>query len=358
MKATLESAPFKDAMKTIAVLFDAETELLVTASADAGSIAVETGNGGVYFKQTIEANVEEDGDFVIGVQHFLQMRMQSNLEMECDKRNLSFRSGTLKGTLSVSVKKDKIENQRPVNPFDAVIELPTELFKAAVTKVNFGSALPGASAGIRIQASDVLKTSTTDEFRAALFREKLAVSQDEFDVILKPSFVTTLLSRVELAAVRVGARKGIFKLETDTMEVYHPAIQRDIEDIEAWIQNGIDYNARSCLIKAETEELVRAISEAASIAVGVTSYDVHLDTLVKSDKLLFKCKTKQGSAQSSLALAESDTDKHVARLSSRYLLDMLNLVKVGELEIGFWPEFLLIRAFSGKFSAMLPTISV
>lgn len=360
MHAILEALPFRDAMKTFAVLFESDVDVLVTADKDAGAIIVEAGRGGVYLKQTIEANVQTEGEVVLSCMHFTQLRFgkDATLDLQLVDNRLAFKSGRLKGKIACSPEADDIEAQRPLEEFEAEIALPAEVFKNSVARATFTSALPNVTHGVRIQAGDMLKVSATDHFRATLYKEELAIAQDEIDILLKPAFIQTLLSRVNDYEVAIGAQKGIFKLATDTLEIYHPVIQSEPEDIEEWIEQGVDYNARKCLVSTTVEDLTQVIDEASSISVGSLGFDVHIECLIKDKKLLVRVKADHGAAQSYMRLLESDAkNKHLTKLSSRYLLEVLRLIRAGDLKVGFWDDFIMLQSNADKFTALIPTIA-
>jgi DNA polymerase III sliding clamp (beta) subunit (PCNA family) len=357
MHLILESDNFRNAMRTAAQLFGAEIDVLLTADDQTGRLYIEAGHQGVYMKASFEANVQAPGSAVVPVQHVTQLKFTEKLELLLDGTQLSFKAGRFKGSLNVGADSSKIESQRPVEEFKAKVALPAEVLKNAVSRANFGAALPGTGQGLRIQAGDELKISTTDQYRASLFKEKLAVPQPNIDVLLKPSFVQTILGRIEDFEICIGAKKGTFLIKTDSLEVYHPVIQTEPDDIEAWIAEGIDYDARKCEVKTQVEALSGAISEATSITASTNSFETHLNVMIKGPKMIIKVTADHGSAQSSLQLDESDAEKHVTKLSARYTFEILNLIKAGDLTVGFWDNFVLMTANSGKFSAIIPTIA-
>lgn len=357
MHLTLEADNFRNAMRTAAQLFGAEIDVLLTADDQAGRLYVEAGYQGVYMKASFAAEVHAPGSAVVPVQHVTQLKFTDKMELTLNGPQLSFKAGRFKGALNVGADSSKIESQRPIEEFKAKVALPAEVLKNAVSRANFGAALPGTGQGLRIQAGEDLKVSTTDHYRATLFKEKLAVPQPNLDVLLKPSFVQTILGRLEDFEICVGSRKGTFLIKTDTIEVYHPVIQTEPEDIEAWLAEGIDYNARKCEITTQVEALSEAISEATSITASSNSFETHLNIMIKGNKMVIKVTADHGTAQSSLQLDESDAEKHVTKLSARYTFEILNLVKAGDLTVGFWDNFILLTANSGKFSATIPTIA-
>lgn len=360
MKVQLNALAFLDAMKTFSIIFDGEIDVLVKADEDEGKLVLEAGRNGIYLKYRLDASIEAEGEVALSSTHFMQLRFakDATVELTSDGKRMDFKSGKLKGKIACRPAIDDIESQRPLFDIEAEIALPLEVFKNSVDRATFTSALPNTMFGVRIQAGEQLKVSTTDHFRASLFKEKLAVPQDEIDVILKPSFIQTVLNRTrDDIEASIGAKKGIFKFETDTLELYHPTIQQDPEDIEDWIDNQIDYSARKALVETTVEDLVQVIDEASSISVGSLGFDVHIDMLVKGRKLMVRVAAEHGEAQSSLALGASDATKHVTKLSSRYLLEMLRLVKAGELELGFWNDFIMLRSDAGKFTALVPTVA-
>lgn len=357
MKVTVEGEAFRDAMKTVAILFDAEAEVLATSDPTTGRLILEAGRNGVYAKQALDANVEEAGQIVIACAHFAQLSFAEQVYLESDGKHVAFRSGKFKGTVAGSADGAAIEASRIEKGFKAKVNLPTEVLRSAVSRVAFGSALPGAQAGIRIQASEHLTLSTTDGYRATIFREPLAVTQAEFDVLLQPSFLHTVLSRVKDIEVGLGVFKGTFRMKTDVLDVYHPAIQSTPDDIDGWITSNIDYDKRECIIKTTAEELSKVMREVSSIHMGAVAYDTYVDFLVKGNKAHLRCAADHGSAQTMLTLQASNVEKYMTKISSRYALEMLNLAKAGDIEISFWDSFLLITGASGKFRALIPTVA-
>jgi len=357
MKITLEGTHFRDAIRTVAALFDAEAYALLTASEEAGSLIIEAGKNGVYCRQNVEANIEEEGQIVISVAHFLRMDFSDVLTLSVSGSSVSFKSGRTKGTIVASGDADGIEAQRPNKSFKASVALPTDILRGALSRIQLGSTLPGTQMAVRIQAGENLTLSTTDQYRAAIFKEKLALAQSEFDVLMQPAFLSSVLSRVQDGETCIGAHKGTFRLKTESMDVFHPAIQSSPEDIEDWIANGIDYDSLGCTVTTTVEELVQTLREVSAIHMGAIAYDTHIDCLIKGTKAHFRCVADHGSTQTSLGLESSTAEKFATKLSSKYMLELLNLVKAGEIEIKFWDTFLLVTGMSGKFRGLIPTVA-
>lgn len=356
MKCTLEGSAFRDAMKTAAVLFDAEIEILATADSKLGKVVLEAGKNGVYCKQYVDSDVEEEGSIVLSCAHFSTLSLQDLMQFQSDGKTIEFKAGKFKGTVSGSADGGAIEAQRPDVTVKATTQLPTEVFKSAVGRVAFGSALPGAQAGIRIQAKDKLTVSTTDQYRATLYQEPLAVSQNDFDVLLQPSFLSTVLGRVQDSEVSLGASKGTFRLKTSNLDVYHPAIQSKPEDIEDWINTGIDYTTRQCLVTTTAEAFAQALREVSSIHMGALSYDTHVDCMVKGSKIHMRCTADHGSVNTSVDIT-SDCEKFLTKLSSRYTMEIMHLIKAGPISVEFWNDFILVKGLNEKFKGIIPTVA-
>lgn len=356
MKLTLEGSAFRDAVKTAAVLFEAEIDILATADSKNGKLILESGRNGVYCKQYIDADIEEDGFVVLACAHFSTLSMQERMLLQSDGKMIDFKAGKFKGTVAGSADSGAIESQRPGTVVKANTKLPTEVFKSSVGRVSFGSALPGAQLGVRIQAREKLTISTTDQYRATLYREPLAVHQKEFDVLLQPGFLNTILSRIQDPEVSIGASRGTFRIKTDSIDLYHPAIQSKPEDIEEWITNGIDYEAKKCSIITTAEEFAQALREVSSIHMGALSYDTHVDCMVKGNKVHMRCTADHGMVNTSLEV-EATTDKFLTKLSSKYTMEIMNLIKSGPIEIGFWDDFILVSGLNEKFKGLIPTVA-
>ena len=301
MKTTLEGQSFRDAIRTVAQLFDAEAYALLTADPESGRLIVEAGRNGIYCRQNIEANVEEEGQIVIAVAHFLRMDFQEILTLTVSSSKVTFKSGKMKGTVVASGDAEGIEAQRPAKSFKAPVSLPTDILRGAMSRIQMGSSLPGMQMAIRIQAGENLTLSTTDQYRAVVFKEKLAVAQKKFDILMQPAFLSSALSRVQDGETSIGAHNGTFRLKTDSLDVFHPAIQSDPEDIEDWIANGIDYDSMGCTIKTTAEEFTSALKEVSSIHTGAIAYDTHIDFLIKGNKAHLRCVADHGTAQTSLS---------------------------------------------------------
>jgi hypothetical protein len=157
--------------------------------------------------------------------------------------------------------------------------------------------------------------------------------------------------------VGLGVFKGTFRMKTDILDIYHPAIQSTPDDVDEWVTNGIDYAKRECLMQTTAEDMAKAIREVSSIHMGAVAYDTYVDMLVRADKAHLRCNADHGSAQTSLKLAGSDVEKYMTKLSSRYALEMLNLVKAGDIDVGFWNSFVLITGANDKFKALIPTVA-
>lgn len=329
----------------------------MTADEEEGELILEAGRGGVYIRSKLEANVQQPGTAVVDCAHLSQIKLGDKLSLESDSKKMKFKSGRIKGEISCRANMEDIESQRPLEEFEADIALPAEVFKNAVSRATFTSALPNTTHGVRLQAGEDLKVSATDQYRATLYHEQLAVGQDRIDILLKPSFIQTALSRMDDIQISIGAHKGIFKISTDAMEIYHPSIQLEPEDIEEWIKTGIDYESRQCLFATTAEQLTDVINEASSIVTGSLGFDTRIDCLIKGQKLMVRVNADHGQAQSSLKLESSDAEKVLIKLSSRYFLEMLRLVKAGDMEVGVWNDFVMLQSNSGKFTALIPTVA-
>ena len=357
MKLTLSGSTFRDAIKASAVLFDAEIEVLATADPKSGRLILESGRNGIYCKQNLEADVIDAGQCVLAASHFSQISFQDQVSLESDSKHVSFKSGSFKGSLSCSTNTAPIESQRPEKIFKTAVTLPLDILRYALAKVSFAGSIPGTQPGIRIQVKgDSLVLSTTDQYRATLFKESLPTHQGEFDILLSPSFLHTVLGRVNDSEVKLGADHGTFRLKSKSLDVFHPSIQTATEDIEEWISTGIDYESKKCGIKTTAEELTQAVRDVASIHIGAVAYDTYVEFLIKGNKAHLRCIADHGTAQTSLRV-DSDVDKFATKLSSKYTLEMLNLVKTGDITIDFWDEFVLIYGQSKKFCALIPTVA-
>tara|TARA_R100001079_G_C4451472_1_gene153993 strand:+ start:5225 stop:6292 length:1068 start_codon:yes stop_codon:yes gene_type:complete len=355
MEVLIDAGDFKDAMKTFSVIFEGQIDVLMTTSE--GCVVLEAGRDGSYVKHLLEASVKTEGSVVVECARFTQIRMKkdSSLHLKTKGKELAFKAGPLQGKMGCKPKMDDIEHQRPLKEFTPKTRIPTQILTEAVKKTAFVSSLPGAMNGVRIQAKDRLVISTTDHYRATLYVDDLVAPQEEIDVLLRSSFIQTLLSRIKEPEVSIGVQKGMFQLATELVTVYHPSIQSEPQDIQNWVENEIDHDAKKCQVQTTIESLVEVIDEASSITD--MSFDTHIEVLIKENKMITRVTANHGSAHSSIDLDFSNAEKHLTRLSSKYILEMLKLAKSGGVTVSFWKNFVMLNANSSKFTALLPTIA-
>ena len=357
MKAVVEAEDLTHVVKTCATLLGAEIDLLITAIPK-GFVRIEAGLNSSYVCHTLKADVEEKGKVVLPVQRLMGVPLTESVTLEQKGGDsLSFKSGAFSGSIRQGGESDVIIANRPEKRFKAKTALPTEVFKSALSRVNFRSALPGAQMGIRIQVDEDMTLSTTDQYRASIYKEELAIKQPAFDLVMQPDFLHGAVGRVRAPEVNIGVYRGVFHLSTDIMDIYHPSIQQDPEDIEDWLDNGIDYSKRECKVTLACSQFAEKIREVSSIQIGSLSYDTYFDLLVKGQKAYLRCNADHGSTKSSFSLFRSDATKTLTRMSSRYTLEMLHLIRAGDADLSFWDGFILFEGNEGKFRGLIPSVA-
>lgn len=359
MEFKVNAHQFKEVMKTFALILNPECALYVKASSD-DHISVESGGRGIYIKALIEAEVNSHGEAGVGCDRFSNIRLKKGdtLHVKASDREMKFSSGSLQGKLMCKPTEEDIVNMRPVEEFPAKIRVAADHLRHAVSSSTFVGALPTSRNGIRIQAADKLKVSTTDQYRATLFREDLAFTPvGEIDVLLNPGFIQTALARIKTPELSLGLHNGTFQISSEVLTIYYPTIQMEPQDIEGWIDSGIDPEECRCTVKTTAEDFIQVIDEASSIRTGALGFDIHFDLLIKGTKMVSRVSTPHGDALSSIDLVESDSEKHVTKLSSRYMLEMLNLIKKGPITVKFWDNYLTISALDGTYTSVVPTIA-
>jgi len=358
MKAELDSEEFSNASKACATIVGADIDLLITAI-EKGFVRIEAGLNSSYIYHTLPAKVKEGGKIVIPLQRLMGIPLHSEeIILSADtEKELTFASGSFVGKLKAGGYAESISANRPEKKFKAGASMSADLFKLALSKVNFGSAIPGAQMGIRVQTGEDLIVSTTDQYRASIYKEELAVKQDTLDVLMQPDFLQGVIGKVTYPEISIGVHRGIFHLSSGTMEVYHPSIQQEPEDIDDWMDNGIDYKKRECRITLACDQFSKRIREVSSIHAGSLAYDTYFDLLIKGQKAHLRCTSDQGSTKSTLELFRSDAKRVLTKLSSRYTLEMLNLIHAGDADVSMWDDFILFEGQGGKFRGLIPTVA-
>lgn len=357
MKAVVEAEDLTHVVKTCATLLGADIDLLFTAIPK-GFMRIEAGLNSSYVCHTLKAEVSNKGKVVIPVQRLMGVPLTGSVTLEYrGGDSLKFKSGSFSGSIRQSGQAEVIIANRPEKRFKTKTILPTEVFKNALSRVNFRSALPGAQMGVRIQVDEDMTLSTTDQYRASIYKEELAIKQPPFDLLMQPDFLHGVVGRVRAPEMSIGEYRGVFHLSTDIMDVYHPSIQQEPEDIEDWLDNGIDYSKRECRVTLACSQFAEKIREVSSIQLGSLSYDTYFDLLLKGQQAHLRCTADHGSTKSSFDLFRSDATKTLTRMSSRYTLEMLHLIRAGDADLSFWDDFILFEGNDGKFRGLIPAVA-
>jgi len=334
----------------------AEVDVLLTA-VESGFLRIEAGANSSYVYNTLPAKVAAKGRVVIPIQRLIGLPLREELKLTASSSELSFKTGSFTGTLKASSDVDRVIAQRPLKKFKPTVHVPTEVFKDALSRVSLGSSLPGAQLGVRVQVGEDLTLSTTDQYRAVIYKDELALAQTELDVLLHPDFLHGAMSKILSPEVGMGVHKGVFHLSTDTVSIYHPSIQQQPEDIEDWMDNGIDYSKKECTVTVSCDRLSKNIREVSAVQLGSLAYDTHFDLLIKGQLAHLRCKSDHGSTKSSVELFRSNATKTITKLSSKYTLEMLHLIRAGDSDISFWSDFILLEGHEGKFRGLIPTVA-
>lgn len=351
----VEAEALKKALSFVQTLIP-EHDVLITADVQGQRIIIEAGNGGFYLQQIIPSRVSEEGSvafnspFITG----LYLKGKTTFQQAADNK-LYFSSEKLNGSIEVNQEANRIISIRPDSDIDTQTHVPKSMLINAINRVNFPSSM---QEGLRIKLDSNITTSATDQFRAALYKDPLGQAAANFDVLVKPAFVIKVLSKIEEAEVWFGIKDATIKIASPSFLCFCPSIQIEPQDIEAWLK---ELPQDECLgtIKTNVETILESVKGVSSISTtsGPTSYETKLICNIAANIFEINVVTAHGSAKSSITLDESNIENLTLHLSSKYTLEILELIKSGPVTIQFWEDYILVKSIGDKCISVIPTIN-
>jgi len=356
MKLTLSSDLLKKSMASVQALLT-EHQVLLTADPENNLLVVEAGNGGLYLKQMLNAQVEEAGFVVLNSSYISTLKLVGSVELKTAAGNtLAFTSGKLSGKLETHQSCQKIIDQRPDTNIDIQVQLSKDMLSRAIAKTNFSAIMAASQEGLRIKVDENLTLSTTDQWRLSLYKDNLPMKRNTIDFLIKPEVIAAAVSKIEEQEVWLGLHKGIIKIASPSFEFYHPTIQTEPTDIEGWLKD-LDPNDKLCEVSSKTSDILELISGVSSIISG-SNQEVKITCIIQGKQLKVEVGATHGSAKGEMTLEESDADKHQVLLSCKYTLEMLSLLKDGDVKIAFYEPYIILMSGDGRCTSVVPTATV
>jgi DNA polymerase III sliding clamp (beta) subunit (PCNA family) len=355
MKLNISSDLLKKSMSAVQSLLT-EHQVFLTADADNNLLIVEAGNGGLYLKQKLQAQVSEGGSTVLNSSYISSLRLTDSVELKTFGSSLAFISGKLSGKLETHQSYQKIVDQRPSEEITVQIQISKDIFSKAVAKTNFSAIMAASQEGLRVKVDEYLTLSTTDQWRLSLYKDKLPEKKNTIDFMIKPEVLSAAINKIEDQEVWLGLSNGIIKIASPSFEFYHPTIQTEPTDIEGWL-GDLDPKDKICEISAQTADILGLITGVGSITHG-SSNEVKLACKLHGKTLKVEVGAAHGSAKGEMALEESDADNHQVTLSFKYTVEMLSLLKDGDVKIAFYEPYIILTSGDGRCTSVVPTTTV
>jgi hypothetical protein len=356
MKLTTSTEALKKAMVSVQALIS-EHQVILKADKGSNILTIEAGSDGAYLRQKIPASVTEAGEVVINSTYISSLQLAEKVELSTvNDSSMSFTSGTMSGVLQTHQAVQKIADQRPLNDIPIQIELSKDIVTKSIAKSNFNSALTQTQEGLRVKIDANIAVSITDSYRCSLYKEKLPFHKTTIDFQIKPTMLSLAVSKVEEQEVWFGLGKGLIKIASPSFEFYHPTMQSEPTDVEAWLES-IDHNTRLGEITTNVQDLIKTLSAVTSITGGPGA-DVKLICAIKGNVLHVEVAAAHGSAKADLQLIESSCDDYKVVLHSKYTTEMLSLIKDGVVNIGLYEDIIILSSGDGKCTNVVPTVSI
>jgi DNA polymerase III sliding clamp (beta) subunit (PCNA family) len=357
MRLVLSSESFKKSVSAAQSLIS-ESQILLTANSKDGTLTIEAGHSGVYLKQVISAQVHENGSIVLNGSYVSSLRISGPVELSTGKDNkLYFKTNKLSGTVESHQDSGKITSQRPDDLIENQVSLSKDTISRGVSKTNFSAIMAATQEGLRVRITDKLTVSTTDQWRLSLFKSSLPpIAKKELDFLIKPEILAAVIHKIEEPEVGFGIKDGIIKIASPSFEFYHPTIQTEPTDIEGWL-NELDPNDRIGHIKTNAEELYDLIAGVGSIN-QIKTEDPKISCTIKNGKLQVKVETVQGSAKGEMELEGSSVDNYQLTLNCKQTLEMLALIKEGELTVHIYDAYIILFSGDEQCVSVVPTVTL
>lgn len=353
MRIIISSESLKKAMSSVQSLLT-EHQVLLTADADNNLLIVEAGNSGLYLKQMLPAQVLEAGYTVLDSSYINTLKISGSVELTATKDSkLSFKAGKLSGKLETHQSSKSIVDQRPDRLIETNIHLSKDMFSRAIAKTNFSAIMSASQEGLRVKVDENLTLSTTDQWRLSLYKDNLPHKRGSIDFQIKPEVIASVVSKIEDQEVWLGLEGGIIKIASPSLEFYHPTIQTEPTDIEGWL-NELDPKDKICEIHTKTTDLIELLAGVSSVCQGITA-DLKINCTIHRKQFKVEVSAAHGSAKGDFEVDFSTAEEHKVLLSCKYTLEMLSLIKEGDIKIDFYEPYIILTSGDGRCISVVPT---
>jgi hypothetical protein len=353
MKLELESLKLKKAFQLMQSLLG---EQLVFLSAKSGKFCLEASNGSIYLKFTLpDTEIDGEGIAVINSKYVTALKLNENVRLEKISDNkLNFISGNMKGSIALSQDIKNIEYFRPTKEIPVTVKLPKSMLDNAIQKTSLANALVEASEGIKIKIDENLTVTSTDMFRSTLHKEALPFPGEPIEIMINPSLIGQIVSKITDPEIGIGIEKDTIRLSTLTIDCYAPSIQIETHDIEQFLST-LDQYENLCTTSLDVESFHKCITAVSSIITEKMESDPLLQCSLTEDFMSIKITSPHGEADSSFKLVGSTaTDPYTTNLNAKYVLEMLHLLKGGNINIQFFTDFIVVTSESGITTYVMP----
>lgn len=358
MKVTVNSSDMKQATGAVSALIP-EPQVYLYTDTSTNTLVMEAGQSGIFLKQRLPAQIEEEGELVINSTYLGNLKLGDTLHLSTESAStLNFKSGNLKGKLETHQASQSIKDQRPLEDISTPLHITKDLLVKAISKTNFSTGLVQTQEGLRVKIDSHMSLSTTDQYRIALYREEMPpVNNPSIDFVIKPATMSLAVSKIKESEVWLGLKKGTIKIASPTFEFYQPAIQTEPTDVEGWLTD-LDEDELKGVFKTTVTAMLNAVQEVTSIAgSGSVNNEIKLKCRIGGNKLVINVDTVHGDAENTLELQECDIENCEVTLHNKYTTEMLSLIKDGEVEVSLYDSFLVVRALEGRCTNVIPTMS-
>lgn len=353
------------AMKAVKKMFDKAScsdieggcqDCLVAS--DKGGALLESAGGGLYTKIVFPADVKEPGRVTINRSVLQSLRMNGDRSTFSHKpggKNLKFRNGQFAGELAVGEAFEAVEAARPVNIPDLTISMPALVAKAASKRTCLSPTIDNTVLRMKLVVDGkVMTLSCNDAFRAAAVRSRL--DEDSFgegDIEVPALFFNTVLQSIEDSRVQIGFNDTMFRIAGGGYDICHPVLQeaeKPMADVFGRFEMLKQSGNPSVAATIDASALREALASVTSVAPVGSGTDIrvemafaekangqHLTTTVRS-------KTSKGKFSVGVRGLQLADDAEPVLMSSRFLLEMVNLMSTDEVEFLAWDNLAVLKS--------------
>jgi len=356
MKIELNSTKLKKSFQTIQTILG-EQNVFISAGSD--KFYAEASNGAIYLKLIIsDVTVKEAGFAAITSKYVTNLKLNESVKLEAQNNKLKFFSGNIKGSIDLNQDTSSINTFRPSKEIPVAVRLPKVVLDRAIQKTGLSNALVASNDGLRLHFDEYITATATDEFRATLYKDQLPFAVKNLSVIVNPSLIGQIVSKIDDPEIGVGVENDIVHIKSLSMDCYIPSIQIEIQDVEEWV-SSIDQDTKICSVSTEVEKLHKLVVATSSIVTEkVTDSSVSLSLSIKGKELDMKVVSSHGEADATMTLDDvTGMEEHNVCLSNKYTTEMLHLLKSGKITIDFFENYVIVITEDGKSIYVMPVVA-